>query len=411
MGCQRTGWGGTDENGERRRRGDPAVTAPFRLFPDLAATPAARDDAAALRAEVRAFVGEEQARGTITPGRQTWTTFDRGFSERCAARGYVAMTWPQEYGGHGRSAFERFVVCEELLAAGAPLGAHWIADRQSGPQIMRHGRDAIRREILPRIAAGRCTFGIGMSEPDSGSDLSSIRTRADRVPGGFRLEGRKVWTTNAQHADYVICLCRTEPRTEDRYAGLSQLVVPMRAEGVTVRPLVNLAGEHELNEITFDGTFVPEDHLLGAGGDGWKLVTEELAFERSGPDRFLSTFGLLAILVGIVGTEPDRHAAIEVGRLVARLSAIRQLSLAITDRLGRGERASGLATIMKDLGTALEQEIPEVARKLVDVMPAPDGDAAAGALASAILNAPCFSLRGGTREILKGIIARELGLR
>ncbi|TIO65358.1 acyl-CoA dehydrogenase family protein [Mesorhizobium sp.] len=388
------------------------MTSVFRLFPDLHAAPAApRDNAEALRARVRAFVAEERARGTITLGRQSWTTYDRAFSERCAARGFVAMTWPKEYGGHERTAFERYVVCEELLAAGAPLGSHWIADRQSGPQIMRNGSEKVKREILPRIAAGQCTFGIGMSEPDSGSDLSSIRTRAVRVDGGYRVDGRKVWTTNAQHADYLIVLCRTEPQTEDRYAGLSQLVVPMNAEGVSVRSLINLAGEHELNEVVFDGNFVPEDHLLGQGGDGWRLVTEELAFERSGPDRFLSTFGIFSIMAQAAGAEPDRHAALEIGRLVSRLSAVRQMSLAINGRLGRGEHVGGMATIMKDLGTALEQEIPDAARRLMDVRPSEDGNEWEGALASAILNAPCFSLRGGTREILKGIIARELGLR
>lgn len=382
------------------------------LFPDFGAPEIDPPHTAALRAEVRAFIEEEKRAGHIKFGQQTWTTWDRGFSERCAARGYVAMTWPKAYGGHERSPFDRYVVCEELLAAGAPQGSHWIADRQSGPQILRNGTEAVKWKILPEIAAGRCTFGIGMSEPDSGSDLSSIRTRADRVPGGFELHGRKVWTTNAQHADYIIVLCRTEPKGENRYAGLSQLVVPMKGnDRIKVRPLVNLAGARELNEIVFDGAFIPEDHLLGKGGDGWKLVTEELGFERSGPDRILSTFGVLAVMADIAGRASDRHAAVEIGRLLSRLTSIRQLSRAIAARLSRGDPASGLATAMKDLGTTLEQEIPEVARRLLDLRPVSDGGEAAAALATAILNAPSFSLRGGTREILKGIIARELGLR
>jgi alkylation response protein AidB-like acyl-CoA dehydrogenase len=285
------------------------------------------------------------------------------------------------------------------------------AARLGGPQILRHGRDSLRRSILPRIAAGNCTFGIGMSEPDSGSDLSSIRTKAVRADGGWRLEGRKVWTTNAQHAEYLIVLCRTEPRTQDRYAGLSQLVVPLDAQGISVRPIVNIAGEEEFNEVVFDGNLVPDDHLLGHGGDGWKLVTEELAFERSGPDRILSTFGVLFVLAEAAGATPDRHVAAEIGRLVARMTAIRQLSLAIADRLAAGQAAGAFATIMKDVGTTLEQEIPEVARRLLDLRPSEDGDRWAATLATAILHAPCFSLRGGTREILKGIIARELGLR
>lgn len=383
----------------------------FRLFPDPASVPTPHDPARTLRDEVRAFVAVQTERGLIRPGRQSWTTFSREFSLAAARAGYVGMTMPVAYGGHGRSAWERYVVWEELLAAGAPLGSHWIADRQSAPQILRKGTEAIKRALLPGIARGEITFGIGMSEPDSGSDLSSIRTRADREDGGFVLNGRKVWTTNAQHAEYIICLCRTEPRGENRYAGLSQLVVPMALGGITVRPLRNLGGEEELNEITFDNVRVPADHLLGQGGDGWALVTEELAFERSGPDRFLSSFGVLATMARMLSTAPDPRAEAELGALLARLTAIRQLSLQINARLAQGEAVSALATIMKDLGTALEQDIPETARRLMDLIPSTDGRPEAATLATAILNAPCFSLRGGTREILKGIIARELGLR
>ena len=321
------------------------------------------------------------------------------------------MTLPREYGGHARPAFERYVVCEELLAAGAPQGSHWIADRQSGPQILRNGSQRLKESILPRIAAGTCTFGIGMSEPDSGSDLSSIRTKAEKVDGGYRVSGQKIWTTNAQHADYMIVLCRTSPRGEDRYGGMSQLVTPMQDPTITTRLMRDLRGDEELNEVTFDATFVPDDHLLGQEGDGWRLVGEELAFERSGPDRILSTFGLLSVMAQRVGPDPDGMEAAEIGRLTARVSAIRQLSLTINRRLTSGEPVYGLAPIMKDLGTALEQDIPEVARRILDMTPAEDGDPGQAALATAILSAPCFSLRGGTREILKGMIAREMGLR
>lgn len=383
-----------------------------RLFPRFQPPPPqASFDEAALRAEVRAFVQSEIARGIIKPGRQTWTTYSREFSLRCAEAGYICMTMPRQYGGHERSAYERYVVCEELLAAGAPQGSHWIADRQSGPQILRNGSQHLKDTVLPRIAAGTCTIGIGMSEPDSGSDLSSIRTRADKVEGGYRVFGTKVWTTNAQHADYMITLCRTSPRGEVRYDGLSQLVIPMDPATVTTRPIRDLRGEEELNEVTFDGAFVPSDHLLGNEGDGWRLVGEELAFERSGPDRILSTFGLLSVMADMVGPNPDALAAAEIGRLTARMSAIRQLSLNINRRLSAAEDTSGLAPIMKDMGTALEQDIPEVARRILELTPSEHGTPAQGALATAILSAPSFSLRGGTREILKGMIAREMGLR
>ncbi|CDX33046.1 Acyl-CoA dehydrogenase domain protein [Mesorhizobium sp. SOD10] len=364
----------------------------------------------AIRKNVRAFIAAERTAGRIRAG-QSWTTFDRDFSIRCADQGYIGMTWPKMFGGHDRSPEERYVVIEELLAAGAPLGSHWIADRQSGPQILRNGTEHLKHLVLPQIAAGRCTIGIGMSEPDSGSDLSSIRTSATKVDGGWVLEGRKIWTTNAHHADYLIVLCRTSPKSEDRNAGLSQLVVPLENKGVTVRPITNMAGVDEFNEVLFENCFVDEEHLLGEPGQGWRLVMEELSFERSGPDRILSTFPMLSMLSSYIARDPDRHATIELGRLVGRLHSVRSLSLEINQALGRHEDVGQKATMMKDIGTTLEQDIAEVSRRLIDLSPRQDGDDLTTTLASAILNAPSFSLRGGTREILKGIVARHLGLR
>lgn len=394
----------------RHRNAEGPVLALPEIFPVHVYSNANRgDDLPELRDDVRRFLADELAAGTIRPGVQTWTTCDRGFSQRAAERGFVAMTWPAEYGGGEKSQYERYVVCEEMLAAGAPVGGHWCADRQSGPQIMRNGTDSLKKAILPRIAAGNCIFGIGMSEPGSGSDLSSITTRADKVDGGWRLHGRKIWTTNAHEADYIIALVRTAPKGDDRYVGISQLVVPMRGEGIDVRPLVGMNEEHEFNEILFDGNFVPEDHLLGQEGDGWKLVTEELDWERSGPDRFLSTFGVLRILAQ--ATSPDSPAAAELGQLTARLIAIRDLSLVVNEKLGGSQSVGGLATITKELGTSLEQEIPDIARRLIDVPLWTGAGPWAEAMRFALLSSPSFSLRGGTREILKGIIARELGLR
>jgi alkylation response protein AidB-like acyl-CoA dehydrogenase len=358
----------------------------------------------ALRDRVRDFLAGEIDAGTFVPRDNNWIVCNPAFSRRCGEEGFIAMTWPHRYGGGERPSRDRLVVCEEMLAAGAPLGFHWIADRQSGPQILRNGTEALREKVLPEIAAGRCAFAIGMSEPDSGSDLSSIRTSARKVDGGWVIDG-------AHHADYMIVLCRTSPKSEDRYAGLSQLVVPVKAEGVSVRPIVNLAGWTEFNEVRFDGAFVPDDNLLGKGGDGWRLVTEELAFERSGPDRFLSTFITLKMLIEEIGRQPDSHRQAEVGRLVSRLVTVRSLSLSIADMLESGRPVMRAATMMKDMGTRLEQEIPEVARRLASSMPSPDGDALSRNLANAILNTPAFTIRGGTREILKGIIARELGVR
>ena len=181
------------------------------------------DATRALRGELRSFLAEISKTWTIADRARSWIAFDRDFTRAVGARGWIGMTWPTAYGGGERSAFERYVMLEEMLAAGAPVGAHWIADRQSGPLILRVGTDKQKREILPRIARGELAFCIGLSEPDSGSDLASLRSRATRVTGGWRLDGAKIWTTNAHHCDYMIGLFRTAPAGETtRHAGLSQ---------------------------------------------------------------------------------------------------------------------------------------------------------------------------------------------
>lgn len=365
-----------------------------------------------LRREVREFLAAEQASGAFTPMRNSWNSFDPAFSRKCGARGYIGMRWPKQYGGQERSALERYVVTEEMLAGGAPVGAHWVADRQSGHQILRHGSERARREILPRIAAGTCFFAIGMSEPDSGSDLAAVRTRATRVAGGWKINGTKVWTSNAHQAHYMITLARTAPKEADRHAGLTQFIVELGRPGVEVRPILNLYGGHDFNQVVYDDCFVADDMLIGEPGAGWQMVTGELAFERSGPDRFLSTYQLLLASIRALGPQPDDRAANEIGRFVAHLATLRRMSISVAGMLERGAQPIVEAALVKDIGTAFEREIPEMFRQLIPTEPSlGDGQGYAELLGMVMLRAPGFTIRGGTREILRGMIARGLGLR
>ena len=368
--------------------------------------------AQALRGEVRAFIAEESARGTFTPCSNSWSSFDPTFSRKCGEQGYIGMRWPKQYGGRERSALERYVVNEEMLAGGAPVGAHWIADRQSGHQILRYGSDRAKQTILPRIAAGTCFFAIGMSEPDSGSDLAAVRTRATQVEGGWKISGTKVWTSNAHQTHYLIALARTSAKAEDRHAGMTQFIVDLSQPGVSVRPIYNLYGGHDFNEVVFDGYFATDDMVLGGVGKGWEMVTGELAFERSGPDRFLSTFQLLLESIRVIGAEPDARSANEIGRFVAHIATLRRMSTSVAGMLERGAQPNVEAALVKDIGTAFEREIPEMFRQLIPTEPTL-GHATSypEVLGMAILRAPGFTIRGGTREILRGMIARGLGLR
>jgi alkylation response protein AidB-like acyl-CoA dehydrogenase len=382
----------------------------------LTLAPAPRSAAAEeVRAEVREFLAAELAAGSFTTHVDTWLSgVDPAFSRKLGERGWLGMTWPKEYGGHERTAMERYAVTEELLAAGAPVAAHWIADRQSGPNLLRYGTDAQRRDILPRIAAGECYFVIGMSEPDSGSDLASIRTRATRNgDGDWVVNGAKVWTSNAHASHYAITLVRTSPADPaHRHAGMSQLLVDLSLPGITVNPIRILDGGHHFNEVVFDDVVVPGDMLLGEEGNGWHQVTAELAFERSGPERFLSTYPLIAELARRAADSQDPAQLVTIGRLSARVLALRQMSLRIAAALDRGELPDIPAALVKDVGTTFEADVIDEVRRVVDVPASLDSpDPLGRALAEAQLHQPGFTLRGGTNEILRGIVARGLGLR
>lgn len=375
------------------------------LMFDPVTLPAAAE---ALRADVRAFI-DANLDPALLRNSDFGTGHDPEFSRALGRRGWIGMTWPEQYGGGGRSFFERYVITEELLAAGAPVEGHWIADRQSGPLLLRYGTEEQRRYFLPRIVAGECFFSIGMSEPDSGSDLASVRTTGTRVDGGWRVNGTKLWTSGAHRNHYMIALIRTAPVSENRHAGLSQVIVDLRgSEGLTIRPIANLAGERDFNEVVFEDCFVPDERVVGAPGMGWEQVTSELGYERSGPERFLSAFRLFVELVREIGDAPTEHQAAVLGRMAAHVMTLRRMSISVAGMLQSGRNPVVEAALVKELGNNFEKALPEIARL---VAPATASRLFRRTLEDTILHAPSFSIRGGTREILRGMIARGLGLR
>ncbi len=364
-----------------------------------------------LRTEIRSFLESEIANGSFVPRCDTWLSqHDPGFSKKLGAAGFLGLAWPTEYGGHGRTPLERFVVVEELLAYGAPIAAHWVSDRQSGPSILKLGTEQAKRELIPPMVAGECFFSIGMSEPDAGSDLANIRSTATRTEGGWLLNGTKVWTSQAHNNHFFIVLVRTTPAVDAgaKHRGMSQFIMNLRAPGVQIRPIRLLSGHHHFNEVVMEDVFVPDHYLLGSEGDGWEQCIGELAFERSGPERYLSTYPLLKALVDQIGIDASAEAAAAIGQLVARLTALRRLCISVAVALSEGREPVTEAAMVKDLGTQLEGEIGEVARQLV---PPGTNDEFDRLIEDAVLSAPGFTLRGGTNEILRGIVARHLGVR
>jgi hypothetical protein len=380
-----------------------------------------------LQQEVREFLRAEIAAQAFKP-HLGHAEFDAGFTRKVAARGWIGMTWPKRYGGRERSYLERFVVTEEMLAVAAPCAAHWVGDRQTGPSLLRYGSERQKQHFLPAIARGEYPFALGMSEPNSGSDLASVKTRAERVSNGWRVTGQKVWTSWAHKAHAFFVLCRTTPDTGNRHEGLSQLIVELNAPGVTIRPIRFMNGHHHFNEVFLDNVFVPDDMVVGEIGQGWKQVTSELALERSGPERYMTTFPLFTELMRRLGAAPDARAAELVGSLTARLWSLRRMSLAIAMTLDPGpDSANGAgstpgdlapaatvdlateAALVKDLGTFYEREIIDAARLLFAVEPSPDAaDTFERYLAETIVCAPVATIRGGTTQVLRSLIARKL---
>jgi alkylation response protein AidB-like acyl-CoA dehydrogenase len=372
----------------------------------------------ALRHEVRRFARGYVAEMPAELRARSWMGFDAQFSHELAKRGWLGLTLPVQYGGQGRGYFARFVVVEELLAAGAPVAAHWIADRQSGPLIAKYGTEAQKQGYLPRICRAEAFFCIGMSEPNAGSDLASVGTRAVPTATGWRLNGCKIWTTHATRSDYMIALVRTSGTPADRQKGLSQLVVDLKLSGVTIRPIRDLTGDTHFSEVFFDDVLLSDADLIGEEGEGWNQVTAELAFERSGPERLYSSMVLFEEWLSALRcrarsrTPIGSASAALLGRFACHLAVLREMSVSITDKLKEGESPVIEAALVKDLGTEFEQAVPALITDALAQTPDVDIEVPlAKTLAFVGQVAPTFSLRGGTREILRGMIARGLGLR
>ncbi|MCA8927165.1 MAG: acyl-CoA dehydrogenase family protein [Alphaproteobacteria bacterium] len=370
----------------------------------------------AFRMEVREFLHREIAAGTFTPGdTDKEAGYNPEFSRKVGERGWLGMTWPKAYGGHGRSHLERYVMTEEMLAMRAPVRFHWVADRQSGPVLLKYGQEEVRKEIVPKIAAGELCFCIGLSEPNSGSDLFAASTRATKTDGGWLVNGRKIWTSNAHRSHYMIALVRTSPSTqENRRHGLTQFLIKMDENGPQPRPIINLTGAHEFNEVVFDDVFVPDSHVIGRVDEAWKQATDELAYERSGPDRWTETIFSLIELTRVAEARADDRISAGLGREVAHLKTLRRMSASIAGMLQDGQSPVAEAAVVKDLGTNWEQALPNTVRLLAPKA----AQAMAGNRARFedvqrlnTLIAPKLTIQGGTREVLRGIIARGLGLR
>jgi alkylation response protein AidB-like acyl-CoA dehydrogenase len=336
----------------------------------------------------------------------TWITgHDRDFAVELGKRGWLGMTWPVEHGGGGRSALERFVVFEALISSGAPIAAAWFADRQMGPALLQYGTDTQRRRWLPGIIAGTSMWCIGMSEPDAGSNVAGIRTRAVLDGDDLVVTGQKIWTSGAADADWCYLVCRTDPEAKP-HAGLSDLVVDMRSPGITVRPIVDATGSRHFCEVFFEGVRVSRANLVGELNGSFRQIMRQMEHERGGIDRLVSNRRLYQDVVPLADTSDpgvrQEMAAIETGYRIGRLLVLRET-------LGQGPQQFSAAT--KTFCTELEQRIAAFCGRVLGVEATLAEPGLPYRVSRNLGYAPAYTIMGGTAEILRTILAdRTLGL-
>ncbi len=364
-----------------------------------------------LQNEVREFLAAELPPGSHEPCLGMAADHDREFSSKMAARGWVGMALPSRWGGSDRTAVQRFIVVEEMLRWGAPVGHHWVADRQTGNVILKFGTDEQRERFLAPICRGELGFSIGMSEPDSGSDLASVSTRAERADDGWIVNGTKIWTSNAHMNDWFICLLRTAPMEDgNKHAGLSQFLIDLSSPGLEISPIPFLDGSHHFNEVTFHDVFVPDTNVVGQPGMGWHQNTTEMAYERGGPDRWLSPFSTVEQLLREAAGTPMQDTVSDLfGELAARWWGIRNLSLSVARLIDEGEAPSVESALVKEMGTRYEQEVVEKLVQLIDEEYSPESESLfERLLAQCVVTFPGNTIRGGTIEILRSVASKGL---
>lgn len=360
-----------------------------------------------LQADVRSFLAEELPPGSYEPGAGAAALPDQEFSKKLAMRGWVGMALPARYGGGDRSPVERFIVAEELLRWGAPIAYHWIADRQSGPLIARFGTNAQREELLPRICRAETSFCIGMSEPEAGSDLAAVRTRATRVDGGWSLSGTKIWTSGAHYHELMIALVRTSDE-DNRHGGLTQMIVDLSRHGVRVSPIRFIDGSVDFNEVVLEDVFVPDTWVIGTVGEAWQQIGSELESERSGPDRWISTYYLVEALLRESQRLSD-EACTRLGEYAAHWAVLRNLSLSVARAVQSGKPLGAEAALVKEYGNRFEQDVAEGVLEMMCTEVSPQSSSLfERLLANAVITAPSFTIRGGTVEVLRSVAAKGL---
>ena len=373
----------------------------------------------AFRQELRDFLAEELPKIKSGDEGELFGAFSQPFSKKLADKGWIGVAWPREYGGKELGHVERTIFTEEMVAHEAPTAYHHVAERQMGPSIIRQGTEEQKRYFLPRIVSADVSFAIGMSEPGAGSDLASVQTRAVVDGDEYVVNGQKIWTSSAHLADWIWLVCRTDPEAP-KHRGISILLVDMKSPGITVRPLINMAGTHGFNEVFFDSVRVPRKNLVGEENRGWYVVAENLDYERSGIERITATAGLYHGLVDYVRAHrgaddgPVQAARYELADRAVELEVGRMLAYRVAWLLSQDRVPNYEASMSKAYGSEWTQRVARTGMKIMSaygMARTPQERELRRKIEGAYLTTASATIAGGTSEIQRNIIAtRGLGL-
>jgi alkylation response protein AidB-like acyl-CoA dehydrogenase len=329
------------------------------------------DEDLAFRAELRAFLDEQLPPdwpeiSKAGPGGDAQVAFARRFCPALAERGWLTQHWPREYGGRDAAPWRHAILGEELWARGEPRGPQYMNVNWIGPAIMRYGSEAQKRQHLPRISRGDVFWCQGFSEPEAGSDLVALRTLARRDGDHYAVDGSKIWTSYANHADFCFLLVRTDPDSK-RHRGISVLLVPMELPGIEVREVPSVVGERYFHEVFFTDVRVPVECRLGPEGEGWEVVGYALQYERVGAARYARaalTLDELAARARARGLLDDATVLEKLGAARAACEAARLLSYRVIDQRAHGLPPSADTNVARVAGTWAERVVSDLALEL-----------------------------------------------
>ena len=375
------------------------------------------------RQEIRDFLEGELRQGLWQPSCDAWImNYSPEFTKRVAAKGWIGLTWPRESGGQGRSYIERLILTEEMLRYGAPAACHWFADRQIGGSILAYGTEEQKRELLPKILKGEAYVGLGMSEPEAGSDLASLRTKATEDGNDYVIDGQKMWTSGGRFMNYIYLVARTDPEAP-KHRGISEFVVDKSLAGITTVPTIDITGSEAWNEVFFDSVRVPKSCLIGEKNRGFYQILNQLDYERSGLERLMGNYPLFAALIQFTKETKRNGKPLSQDTLIrhklAQLQIEFEVGRLLTYRVGlvidEGRTPNWEAAMAKAYSTTFEQHLASVAMETLGLY----GQLLAesklapilGMAPHSYLGSKGYSLQAGTSEILRNIVAlRGLGL-